>query len=142
MFNISRVGSDRTRPGGVQKVTGRGESGRIMWCLKSRGRVGSDLNIMYQVSHGSGRVGSGQEVFKISRVGSGQGQNISFIWWVGSGRIALQNSGCYNGVSSSVQESSSKEKLSPISQVLSHTWCCVPGIIHLGVRLYFYFFAC
>ena len=72
---------------GVQNVTGRVGSGRVRKLSKSHGsgRVGSGQEVSVK-SHGSGRVGSGQEVFKshvLGRVGSRGFQILRF----GSGRV-------------------------------------------------------
>jgi len=67
VFKMSRVGSGRVGSGSVQNLTDRVRSGRVKGFQISRvgsGRVKSFSNL-------TGRVGSGQEVMKSSRVGSG-----------------------------------------------------------------------
>ena len=68
VFRISRVGSGRLQRSSKHHGSGRVGPGRVRTCSNLTGQAGSDLRTKTLTS----LTDSGQEVFKISRVGSGR----------------------------------------------------------------------
>ena len=88
MLEISRDGSSRVGSGGVGNLTRRIESGRVRRCWKSHGtdRVGSGQEVLEIARDGSSRVGSSGVGNLTGRMGVGPGQEVLNYHGVGPGQ--------------------------------------------------------